>query len=245
MYTDPGFDGSTLAYFRLLEGPTATTYKNEVTGTNDLSNNAGTIIPGVPGPYGYLGGSAVPGGAVYVKGLDAGSRMVTAAGAFEAGTSALTLSAWVRLIDYGVGDNAWILMKAARPSWSSPFYIAALYLNSGVSLAFLVVLGGSTLATISVPLQFIPLNEWCLFAGTFDGANICLYVNGALVAGPVAASGTIVYSSGGNASPWVVGEPNGLSGNYSTFYIGSFWIDNVARSAAELLTRYQAGAKRY
>ena len=193
---------------------------------------------------------------MYIAGTSTGAsaRWATANGAFESGTTALTLCMWLRLPDYGaaVGSNSWFLMKPAHPTtWAAPYFTAALYMNMVASgtpgISFLVYLNGTTLVTASTTgLQYAPLHEWFLLAGTFDGTLVKLYINSILVAAS-GGSGTIVYPSGGNSSPWTIGEPAGLQNGseWSSFYCGPVWIENVTRTQAQLLARYQAGAKRY
>jgi hypothetical protein len=247
-YTNPGFDAGTELYVRFDEALGATAFKNEVTGTNDMNTGAGTVKSGCIGPYGSPGSAASPGGSSWV-GADAG-RIVSANGAFEASNTLLTMCGWWKMVDRpGAAVYANLISKTFRPTtWTAPNLVAGLYtlpLSGTGGLEFNVYVSGVSKAVSWANYGALPLGEWVMIAGTYDGSNLRLYLNGSLVS-TTPAPGTITWSTGGNASPWILGTPQaaGATAQYQS-YIGPCWVESVCRSAAELLTRYQAGAKRY
>ena len=236
------YDSDTLALFRFNEDVAGPGFANEATGAAGALYVPGgsTVYPGNVGPFGYRATPGGPGGAVMLLGDSTNTRLVTANGAFEPSTN-LTVSVWVFLHTYrkASGDGH-LIAKMYRPSsWTSPYRVAGLFFDSSMMLNAFVN---------GVAAQYdghvVPLYEWALVSLTYDGASVSLYVDGCLVnfAHP---TGAIAWQTGGNASPWVVGEPPMISGEGLDARVGSLWIEQVCRSASYLLDVYRRGAKRF
>ena len=84
--------------------------------------------------------------------------------------------------------------------------------------------------------------DWQHVVAVFDGASLSLYVNGALVAGPTAVTGTFTPVTNPNIPLSMGGRGDGAGGSFG--YSGD--IDEVAfytnvLSGAQILAHYQAG----
>jgi len=233
-------DSDTLALFLFKEPSTATSFKNEITGTNDLTINLGTPIPGVVGPFGEQQFS----GGIYSPGTTQNLRMLTAVGAFEP-PNYLTLSVWVFVQTYfRPGDNdGRIISKPFRPStWVSPYQVVHMSIaQRGANMTF-----DGTVAPIFVKVDHnrVPFCEWALLSLTYDGSHIRLYVNGVEL-GNNTLTGAIPWQTGANACPWVFGLPDPLWNEGIDLCYGPVWIEQVARSQAYLQELWRMGAKRH
>ena len=100
-------------------------------------------------------------------------------------TTNLTLEAWVNPT---LPDSAPIIKKGGEGA--SPAHGYSLeFTNNGVALG--IYLTNGWIYSANAP---IPLNQWSHVAGTYDGAHLTIYVNGAPVGNPVPASGLIIPS---------------------------------------------------
>ena len=102
-------------------------------------------------------------------------------------TTALTLEAWVRPV-VAVSGRTVILKEAGAEE------VYAIYSSEDLPRPLGAVrIGGAY--KIATGASQLPLNTWSHLASTYDGATLCLYVNGTQV-GSVAATGSIEVSSG-------------------------------------------------
>src|SRR5215471_6903787 len=132
-----------------------------------------------------------------------GSGMAVANSAQYKPSSALTIAAWVN--PDGVTSNYNQISGIDYRndgSWSSPYFAHALGLGYGGNLtpSIHVAVAGSY-TSIFAP-SVVPTYTWSHVAGTYDGANLRLYVNGQQVA-TAARTGVIDY---GNNGPLAIGN---------------------------------------
>ena len=189
--------GGLVDYWRL--GETSGTFANSVAG--------GPSATGVSVTYGKLGALA---------------RDPNTAVGFNGSTSQITSTATVNTTGYTI--EAWVnsgsqgqLSKAIAGRWLTNSGVRLLVDSNG-DFAF-----GHNAYVISS--NIVPAaGRWYYVVGTWDGAQMVLYVDGALV-----ASGAATGNTGAGSSAFEIGSNS--NGNSSTFFNGS--IDEVAvRSAA-------------
>jgi Concanavalin A-like lectin/glucanases superfamily len=122
----------------------------------------------------------------------------------------------------------------ADGSWNSPWAVWQLGMESnGCQVDFSVTTSGSNNHVFGPALS---LNNWHYLAGTYNGSQATVYLEG-VPSAPVSVSGNIDYgtsadlSLGGTRSPYSLGEP----------WVGSFdevRISTVARSAGWIHSTY-------
>jgi len=229
------------------EAPGATSFQNAITATQDFSVGLGTVYPGGVGPQGQPAIIGGLGGSIWIPGATSDVRLVSAIGAFEPVGAAITVSTWLWIDSYtrGTGSTRFILKPYYPTSWTAPYQVVNLYINATGYLIFSIYTTGASYVNSAGNQYQMPIREWCLLSGTYDGAYVRLYLNGTAIATPAAQTGNIGWQTGGNAGPWVIGEPNGVTGEGTNVRQGTIWIESVARSAAYLKTLYNQGAKRY
>ncbi len=108
--------------------------------------------------------------------------------------------------------------------------------------AFLVNTNGtSTGRAIAVASSTVPLNTWTHVAGTYDGVNVRVYVNGVL-AGTTPHTGTIFATS----DPVLIGKSNRTPSSFpDSFFSGSIdepEIYKTALSVGDISSIFAAGA---
>lgn len=96
-------------------------------------------------------------------------------------TNAITLEGWCYLYDLG-GDQSWIIIKKIDydTDWDSPWYVYRLSINQG-TFVFSVSVESQYVAVSSSSSQGAEINKWYYVAGTFDGVEASLYVNGEFI----------------------------------------------------------------
>lgn len=147
------------------------------------------------------------------------------------GLGALSVEGWFNLSTASLGSFTGLIESGAEAS-NTGF----LLFWSGTSTLIFSVGNGTTHARASLATT-ATANTWLHVVGTYDGANVRLYVNGALVAGPTSLTGSISAS----AAPVIAG-----STGHTTLFPGT--IDEVAiyasaLSATRISAHYLSGTK--
>lgn len=198
---------------------------NEGTGTavTDSSGkgNAGTIANGTWASSGRFGKALS---------FNGSNSMVTVKDSASLDlTTGMTLEAWV-YPQGSLSDWRTILMK--EQSGSDVYYIETV----GGKIVGDAYVGGSKHNIYSD--STIALNKWTHLAATYDGANLRIYVNGALATVAQSLTGTIQTSTGalriGGNSIW---------GEYFQGLIDEVRIYNRALSSAEIVTDMNTAVK--
>ena len=137
-------------------------------------------------------------------------------------TNAMTLSAWVN--PSATGGWRTVILKEAAPA-----LVYSLYSSDDASLPNAYVRTGGTDKSV-IGTGALPVNTWSHLAATYDGSNIRLYLNGALVK-TTAATGNMAASTGALR----IGG-NTIWGEYFAGLIDEAHVYNRALSAAEVTT---------
>jgi hypothetical protein len=245
-YSQIGVDADSLAYMRFAEATGATSFKNEVTGTYDFSVDLGSPVAGAIGPQGQPGGSGAMSGSIWIPGATSNIRIISADGAFEP-ANRLTINTLINISTFCVppGFGRVVTKPAAPTSWIPPYQIVTLCFDPSGMTYFALSTDGVTAQAASIPSRVLPFHQWALLSGTYDGANLRLYLNGRPVGTTPATTGNIAWPTDGNTAPWVIGEPNPLTGEGFDGYVSSTWIDGVARSQSYLENLWDAVAPRF
>ena len=168
----------------------------------DLSGNGnhGTLVNGPVWSTGKYGGALTFDGVNDIVTINDSSSLHL--------TSAMTLEAWVRSTTSSSGWRS-VLLKEIPGELSY-----ALYGNTGTNRPSVQITANTSVDTRGTAQ--LPANTWVHMAGTYDGATLKLYINGALVSSN-AASGTLRAST----------NPLRIGGNlvWGEYFIGQ--IDDV------------------
>lgn len=152
----------------------------------------------------------------------------------------ITVDAWVKA-NGSPGNFKYILGKGANGCDSAASY--ALYTGANGGLIF-YVFDGSTFALSPNAGQFVNIwdNNWHLVAGTYDGNNVSLYVDGNLI-GSTQTSININYSLSNN-NDLTIGKFNQACDFNSAFQGGVDEVEIFSRalSQSEIQSIYAAGS---
>jgi hypothetical protein len=142
-------------------------------------------------------------------------------------TSGLTLEAWVNPTTLASADAGWVAALAKDHKNSGNDIAYALYAANGTGTppALHLLINGSDVGVQGTSV--LSLNTWTFLTGTYDGANMRLYVNGALVA-TQSRTGSITTT----ADPFHIGGD--WSGEMFTGLIDNVRVYNRALSASEI-----------
>jgi hypothetical protein len=144
---------------------------------------------------------------------------------FNTITNALTLEVWLKPKDYSTQT---LLSRTNQNSIDWALRI------SGGSLVFSANSTTSGLQTVSVAQSALPLNQWTHVAAVYNGSQMQLYINGALV-GTTPQTGALSI-----ARDWVV---VGYAPSVGEFYNGTMdelRIWNIARTQAQIQANISA-----
>jgi hypothetical protein len=130
-------------------------------------------------------------------------------------TSSITLSGWV--YPTATPGNDSIINKSTSTSYGM------ILQNNAPFMQVVTTIGGGDYAQCSTP---VPLNTWSYLTGTYDGANIKMYVNGTLCA-TTAKTGTILTDANNITISNVTSPFNGK--------LDDLRIYNYARTPAQIL----------
>jgi Concanavalin A-like lectin/glucanases superfamily/VHL beta domain len=194
--------------------------------TDIVGGNSGTMVGGATFAPGEVAQAFRVTGGSYVDVADAPALNPT---------TAITIDAWVRANSFGTTSS--IVKKAGGTDGQQPNGYA-LEMLGGTQFSFRVYVNGAWQA-VSTDSSF-SLNTWYLIAGTYDGSQIQLYVNG-VSAGSLTVAGTIVPSN--NHLNFGRDPSNPL--DTTRFWDGQIdevEIFNRALSASEIQSIYNAGS---
>lgn len=222
-------DANCLARFLFAE-TSGTTFKNEISSTNDLSVTDGSVLVDRMGFFDR---------SVYFA-SGARNSAASAAGAWQP-TSTITIDFWIYIISYLSGSYGRIVGKTAFPaSWSAPYMCMSLEFTGASQL--LGVIRTATSGQVSVLMRDQPqLQRWHHIASVYDGANLKLYLNG-IFQSQVAATGNIDWQSSGK---WFLGSvPSSFAGTSvetTGMYLEDLRINSSALSQTTIESRYRNG----
>lgn len=180
-----------------------------------MALQAGAVTFGVAGPFSGASAANFDGTAAYFR---AASFPMPAAGA------AYSFEAWVKQAST-TGDQDILSMGQGTSGTSY------LHLSAGVPMFDACVAAG-TATRITSSGGALTVGTWHHIVGTYDGSNMRLYVDGALVAGP-----TAIATGAGNGGIYIGGAG-------STYWNGSLYgcaFYPVALSAQQVANHYAWG----
>ncbi len=150
--------------------------------------------------------------------------------------SALTMEAWVQTPESAPALFDRIVVKEVNTN-ADPFIRYALYRTGGTNtVKFGVSTGGAgTIGQVTSNFS-IPLNTWFHMVGTYDGANLRLYLNGELN-NTVANTGAIATST----TPLVIGGNTEISDEFFNGFIDEVRVYNRTLTPDQIRQDYQAG----
>jgi Concanavalin A-like lectin/glucanases superfamily len=166
-----------IAHWPLDETGAAATFPDLIgTATGTRSNGTAWLNPGKVGA-----------GAASFQ--PSGAFGITTDIAALAGAAQLSVTAWVRMTTL-----TGFIALVSQENYSGGFTNTAFNLYwDGTSLRYGLTSNGTTF--VEAFGGTLPVGTWAHVAGTYDGANIRVYIDGALVGGPVAKTGTLFDST--------------------------------------------------
>jgi hypothetical protein len=163
---------------------------------------------------------------------------------------ALTVAAWIMLRSHNSNSN--FVGKAYNSdltTWATPFVTFALAANSGSNVAnwstTCGTAGSGTRVVTSSTVQ-LPLFQWLYVAGTYDGANQILYINGVQNASS-AQTGNLdnsTFNSNRGGPYFVGGVPStnvGADNQCVAGIIADVTVENAVQTEEVLMNRYLHG----
>ena len=134
-----------------------------------------------------------------------GSSDVVQVGSPDVSGDEVTMTAWIRPDDFGVGD-ARILSKARGTAERDHVWMLSTVRQGNAHRLRFRIEAGGTVRTLIATGGDLRANEWACIAAVYDGQSMSLYKNGALV-GSMRATGSIATSPG---TPAAIGnQPQG------------------------------------
>lgn len=208
------------------------------TTARDSTNNGNTakltcLINGCVSTPTFVGGPAGLGTAAGLTGQTSSLVLINGSAQYEF-ADALSLGAWVNPNTAAMPAGAAIVAKGAQGNESFSLDVV------GGQYRFIVRPGLGNSLTAPTALD---LGAWHRLLATWDGANARFFIDGQLVAGPLAVGGArLINQCGGGPCAVGIGSRKSNTGAYDLGFSGA--IDSVlivhrALSAAEALADYQ------
>ena len=157
-----------------------------------------------------------------------------------ANTSTVTsIFAWVYPIDNGV-----IVQELGQTTPNSGWHDSQIEMVAGTMKFSVWSNQPGFSSTISTPLS-----AWYYAGFTFDGSVLRGYVNGALAVTSATITRSTPYNDGGNLPlHYAIAHADGTNmgdGTFSNMRLGAFQVYNIALSAGQVSTNFQADRSRY
>ena len=157
-----------------------------------------------------------------------------------ANTSTVTsIFAWVYPIDNGV-----ILQELGQTTPNTGWHDSQIEMVAGTMKFSVWQNQPGFSSTISTPLS-----AWYYAGFTFDGSVLRGYVNGALAVTSATITRSTPYNDGGNLPlHYAIAHADGTNmgdGTFSNMRLGAFQVYNIALSAGQVSTNFQADRSRY
>ncbi|MEN3333738.1 MAG: hypothetical protein V7641_3103 [Blastocatellia bacterium] len=165
-------------------------------------------------------------------------------------TQAITLEGWCYFYDIG-GDQAWIIQKEIDGEFNNPWYVYRLSINNSDNdtgvFTFSVAINGTDANDNPVSYKYVSVssssllaatNQWYYVAGTFDGSELCLYVNGQPIGKQkLSTLSTAILTP---ATIGTSGQPVKMGGDSFYGQLAEVRIWNRALSSSDILAHYLA-----
>lgn len=216
-----------VAYWRFDEGGGPTAYDSS-------GSNHGTLQPGA-------GGSNLSAGQMWTRQGNIGGALecdgtddyVNVTPTASLHPTQFTVTAWVKVTALGADSNIGTVVFANYSGLKDfIFYIS----NTG--LLGIRTHDGTTSYDLK-STDSITTGNWYFIGTTFDGTNLIVYINGVNKGSRTATNMSL------SSNPVIIGRASHTAGNYFNGLIDDVRIYNYARTAAQILVDYNAGAAAY
>ena len=193
--------------------------------------NANDIWGGNPGTL--MGGTTFGAGVVgQAFGLDGVDDYVNIPDDSSLSPSTITVDAWF----YATDISGQLVPPLLKKSHDRDGYALEMAGESGDHLAFWVSVSG--VGWVRSDIVYLSTNTWYHVAGTYDGSDIKVYLNGQPQGTPTSVTGSIEPIS----SPLYIGSDPSSQGRFFKGLIDEVEIYNRALSASEIQAIYTAGS---
>jgi len=165
-------------------------------------------------------------------------------------TNSITLTGWWWATNTTGWDKIIVCDYRANGTWTTPYSAWDISISQGTSQGapvnnsrqpgFVVATTGGVLHYICSTNVF-STNQWHFVAGTYDGTNLNLYIDGKSVAAPVTVTGPIDYGTGTNASIGRDSQYVSSPTEYLNGMIDDVRVYNRALAASEIQQLYNGG----
>jgi len=143
-------------------------------------------------------------------------------------SAAITITAWVYVLG---GSNYYEIMSSMTGPYTGAFDFATNYNDFQV---------GNGVASGHAGFSSLTNSQWTFVAGTFDGANIIGYKNGAAGGAPVAFAGPISYANS-YCGTLRIGKRCDATANYFSGLMSNVQIYNASLTANQIQALYLEG----
>lgn len=206
-------------------------YNLEADGTDEFSTNNMTGTGGPTFTTGKIGNA--------VSVVRASTQYESIASSLGYSGSSYSISGWIYVTSTPASGQLYTLADVSETTNNTDLWIGY-YNNAGTPSIFAARTRHGTADDGPITAQTLTLNTWYHWAVTYDGANVRSYLNGSLLGGPTAASGT-----GGVGTATVAYIGTGGAGNTAHLFDGrldlvGYW--NKALSTTEISDLYNGGA---
>ncbi|KKT34928.1 MAG: hypothetical protein UW24_C0018G0001, partial [Parcubacteria group bacterium GW2011_GWA2_44_12] len=160
----------------------------------------------------------------------------------------ITIAAWIKVVAQGTWTpnndnlNDYAMTKGRKNGEPYESYGIAWRASDG---KFTIAIGTSVIASVQSVSTFAVPTSWVHVAGTYDGANVKIFINGVQEAS-VAQTGSIAYNLGANPDDGLYIGKWGLNGGVNVPRVMNGSVDDVriynrALSAGEVTALYNIG----
>jgi RHS repeat-associated protein len=201
---------------------------SSVSGVDSAGLNDGAVF-GISEISGAIGGAAHfdGSGSDYIALPNSGSLKPT---------NALSLEGWVKPVPGSSYDKIFSLDYRADGTWNSPWISYALSLTGSTTQPGFQIASNSTLYSLLAG-TYLPTSSWSHLAGTFDGQNSHIYVNGVADPNTLTVGGSVDYGTSKNV---IIGKDGTNSPGVEGWdgQLDELRISSVARSADWIATEF-------
>lgn len=200
--------------------------------SGNLADSAGSITGTANGSPNYGVAGPISDGGTAIE-FDGSTDYFTFGDVYDFnGTTAFSVGAWVHKDALSVTTSERLFSKEITDGSGAQGWLLAIVVTTGL-VTFQRRLNGAIASADSVAA--IPINQWNLLIGTYDGTNLRLYVNGVLNA-TTASSASLVN----HANPLTIGDSSVGFAKFTGKMARPFVLSGRALSQSEITALYGA-----